>query len=160
MMISILWLKSWHWLRVPLTFVCWVHVSPWPCVSLRLIHISLWSLVYIFDHMICHRKRPCDMIRVTKKQLDSNFDVKCATIQFYNSIHNSQSDRLIVLAFYMESPDMLSYLGLKYQVNCSLERHHKTGQQKLYGFCYLLHFDLWTSYLARILFLKGYGGLF
>jgi hypothetical protein len=34
------------------------------------------------------------------------------------------------------------------------------GQQGLYEFCYLLPFDLWTSYLARILFLKGCGSLF
>jgi len=39
-------------------------------------------------------------------------------------------------------------------------RHHKTGQQRLYEFCYLLSFDLWTSYLAKILFLKGCDSLF
>jgi hypothetical protein len=49
---------------------------------------------------------------------------------------------------------MLSYLGLQFQVNRSLRRHHNTGQQRLYEFCYLLPFDLWTSYLATILFLK------
>jgi len=55
---------------------------------------------------------------------------------------------------------MFSYLGLKFQVNRSSERHRNTGQQKLYEFCYLLPFDLWISYLARILFLKGCGSLF
>ena len=55
---------------------------------------------------------------------------------------------------------MLSYVGLKYHVNRSLSRHPNTGQQRLYGFCSLLPFDLWTSYLARILFLKGCGSLF
>jgi hypothetical protein len=55
---------------------------------------------------------------------------------------------------------MLSYLGVKFQVNYSSGRHHKMGQQRLYDFCYLLPFDLWTSYLARILFLKGCGSLF
>ena len=55
---------------------------------------------------------------------------------------------------------MFSYLGLKFQVNQSLERYRNTGQQSLYEFCYLLSFDLWTSYLARILFLKGCGSLF
>jgi hypothetical protein len=55
---------------------------------------------------------------------------------------------------------MLSYLGLKFQVNQSLERHRNMGQHRLYGFCYLLPFDLWTSYLARILFPKGCGSLF
>jgi len=34
------------------------------------------------------------------------------------------------------------------------------GSNRLYEFCYLLPFDLWTSYLARILFLQGYGSLF
>jgi hypothetical protein len=39
-------------------------------------------------------------------------------------------------------------------------RHRNTSHQRLYKFCYLLSFDLWTSYLARILFLKGCGSLF
>jgi hypothetical protein len=33
-------------------------------------------------------------------------------------------------------------------------------QNKLYELCYLLPFDLWTSYLARILYLHGCGSLF
>ena len=52
---------------------------------------------------------------------------------------------------------MLSYYGLRFQVNWSLGSHHNTGQQRLYEFCYLLPFDLWTSYLVRILFLQGCG---
>jgi len=60
----------------------------------------------------------------------------------------------------MGFPDILSYLGLKFQVNRISGRHHNTGQQRLYEFCYLLHFDLWTFYLARILFLKGCDNLF
>ena len=55
---------------------------------------------------------------------------------------------------------MLSYLELKFQVNRSLGRHRNTGQHRLYEFCYLLPFDLWTSYLAKIFFLKGTGSLF
>jgi hypothetical protein len=55
---------------------------------------------------------------------------------------------------------MLSYLGFKFQVKRSSERHRNTGQQRLYKFCYLLPFHLWTSYLASILFLKGCGSLF
>jgi len=89
-----------------------------------------------------------------------DFDVKSALIQFYDNSHNSQSDRWIELNFYVESPDMLSYLGFKFHVNRSLGRHQKTGQQRLYEFCYLLSFDLWTSYLARILFLKRCDSLF
>jgi hypothetical protein len=61
---------------------------------------------------------------------------------------------------YVESPDMFSYLGLKFQINRSLGRQHNTGQHKLYEFCYLLSFDLWTSYLTKILFLKGCSSLF
>jgi hypothetical protein len=34
------------------------------------------------------------------------------------------------------------------------------GQNRLYKFCYLLHFDLCTFYLARIVFLQGCGSLF
>jgi hypothetical protein len=60
----------------------------------------------------------------------------------------------------VESSDMFCYLVLQFQVNRSSGRHRYTGQQRLYEFCYLLPFDLWTSYLARILFLKGCGSLF
>ena len=91
---------------------------------------------------------------------NSDFDLKSAPIQFYGNSHNSQSDRWIKMIFYVESPDMLSYLGLKFQVNRRSRRHGNTGQQRLYEFCYLLPFDLWASYLARILFLKGCGSLF
>jgi hypothetical protein len=89
-----------------------------------------------------------------------DFDVKSASIQFYGNSHNSQSDRWSGLKVYMESSNMFSYIGLKFQVNQSSRRHRNTGQQRLYEFCYLLPFDLWTSYMARILFLKGCGSLF
>ena len=91
---------------------------------------------------------------------DSDFDVKCATIHFYGNSHNSQSDRWIELKVYVESPDMFSYLGLKFKVNRSLKRHRNTDQQRLYEFCYLLSFDFWTSYLVRMRFLKGFDILF
>jgi len=100
---------------------------------------------------------PSDTIQ---ERTNSDFDVKCATIQFYDNSHNSQSDCWIELKFYMKSPDMFSYLGLKFQINWSSGKHHNTGQQRLYDFCYLLPFGSWTSYLARILFLKGCGSLF
>jgi hypothetical protein len=60
----------------------------------------------------------------------------------------------------VDSPNIFAYLGLKFQVNRSSRRYHNTDQQRLYEFCYLLPFDLWTSYLARILLLKGCGSLF
>jgi hypothetical protein len=95
-----------------------------------------------------------------QERLNSDFDVKCATIQVYDNIPNSQSDCWIELKVYVESLDMFFYLGLKFQVNRSSGRHRNTGQQRLYEFCYLLPFNLWTFYLARILFLKGYDSLF
>jgi hypothetical protein len=100
---------------------------------------------------------PCDTIQA-RSNLD--VDVKCATIQFYGNSHNVQSDRWTGLQFYMKSLGMFSYLGLKFQINQSSGRHYNTGQQRLYKFCYLLPFDLWTCYLARILFLKGCDSLF
>jgi len=91
---------------------------------------------------------------------NSDLDVKYATIQFYGNSYNSQFDCWIGLKFYMKFLDMFSYLGFNFQINKSSGRHRNTGQQRLYAFCYLLPFDLWTSYLARILFLKGCGSLF
>jgi len=55
---------------------------------------------------------------------------------------------------------MLSYPGLKFQVNLSSERDYNIGQQRLCEFCFLLPFNLWTSILARILFLQGYSSWF
>jgi hypothetical protein len=66
-------------------------------------------------------------------------------------------DRAKILRVY---PDMLFYLRLKFQINRSSGRHYNTGQQRLYEFCHLFPFKLWTSYLAKILFLKGCGSLF
>jgi hypothetical protein len=83
-----------------------------------------------------------------QERSNSDFDVKRATIQFYGNSHTSQSDRWIGLKFYVKCLDMLSYLGLIFQVNRSLVRHLNMGQQRLYKFCYLLPFDLWTFYLA------------
>ena len=55
---------------------------------------------------------------------------------------------------------MFAYPGLNIQVNRSSGRHRNTGQHKVYGFCYLLPFDLSTSYLVRIFFLQGCGSWF
>jgi len=46
---------------------------------------------------------------------NSDFDVKSAPIQFYGNSYNSQSDSWIKLKFYVESSDMLSYLGLNFR---------------------------------------------
>jgi hypothetical protein len=50
---------------------------------------------------------------IIKARSNLDFDVKCAPIQFYGNNHNSQSDRWIRLKFYVDSPDMFSYLELK-----------------------------------------------
>jgi hypothetical protein len=56
------------------------------------------SLIPINDSRTNHlEERGNDMIWVTKKQSDSDFDVKCATVQFHSNSHNSQSDYWIKL---------------------------------------------------------------
>jgi hypothetical protein len=116
------------------------------------------SIQLVGDSRMNHlEERGNDTIQVRS---NSDFEVKCATIQFYRNSYNSQSDRWIGLKFYVESPDMFSYFALKLKVRRSLRRLHDSGQQRLYEFCYLLSFDLWTFYLARILFLQGYDSLF
>jgi hypothetical protein len=42
-------------------------------------------------------------IDMIQERSNSNFDVKCATIQFYSNSHNSQADLWIELKFYMVS---------------------------------------------------------
>jgi hypothetical protein len=113
--------------------------------------------LYYFILILCDTVQPCD---TTQVRSDSDFGVKSAIVQVYGNNYNSQSDCWIKLKFYVDSPDMFSYYGLKFQVNRTSERHHNTGQQRLYEFCYLLPFDLWTSYLVRILFLQGCGSWF
>lgn len=66
----------------------------------------------------------CDMIQVRS---DLDFNAKSVTVQVYDSNYNSQSNRWIGLIFYVDFPDMFSYLELKIQVNRSLERHRNTG---------------------------------
>ena len=101
--------------------------------------------------------QPCD---TTQVRSDSDFGVKSETIQVYGTGRNSQSVRWIELIFYVDSPDMLYYLELNIQVNRSLGRHRNTGPQRMYEFCYLLPFDLWTSYFVRLLFLQRCGSWF
>jgi len=52
------------------------------------------------------------------------------------------------------------YVGVHFQENPRSKRTGNIGPNRLYHFCYLLPFDLWTSYLARMLFLQGCGSLF
>jgi hypothetical protein len=53
-------------------------------------------------------------------------------------------------------PDILKCIVLyliKILRHPSSGKHNNTGQKVLYKFCYLLPFDLWTSYLEMIFFL-------
>ena len=115
------------------------------------------GLIVSGHHISSHKGSISDTIQ---ERSNSDFDVKCATIHFYSNSHNFQFNHWIELTVYLKSPDMFFYIGLKFHVNRSLGRHINTGQQRLYEFCYLFLFDLWTSYLVRILFLKGCGNLF
>jgi len=58
--------------------------------------------------------QPCD---TTQLRSDSDFSVKSATIQVYDNNYIAQSDHWIELKVYVDSPDMLSYYGLRFQVN-------------------------------------------
>jgi hypothetical protein len=85
-----------------------------------------FSIQLVGDSRMNHlEERGNDMIQARS---NSDFDVKCATIQFYGKSYNSQSDRWIGQKVYMESPDMLSNLGFKFQINRSSGRHQNTGQ--------------------------------
>ena len=76
------------------------------------------SIIPVNDLRMIHlEERWNDMIRATKKQSDSDSNVKCVTVQFHNNNHRSQFDRWIELKFNMGSPDMFSYLGLNFQIS-------------------------------------------
>jgi hypothetical protein len=55
--------------------------------------------------------QPCDRTQV---RLNSDFGVKSATVQVYGNSYNFQFDSWIELNFYVDSPDMLSYYGLRF----------------------------------------------
>jgi hypothetical protein len=74
--------------------------------------------------------------------------------------HKFKSNRWIELKLYQKIPEVVLYVWVTFQVNLSSEKTYNIGQNRLYKFYYLLHFDLWTSYLVRIIFLKGCGSLF
>ena len=101
--------------------------------------------------------QPCDM---TQARSDSDFGVRVSTFQFYAIEHNFKSNCWIKLQLYHKIPEVFVYVGVHFQVNPCSERTCDIGQNRLYEFCYLLPFDLWTSYLARILFLQGCERLF
>ena len=55
--------------------------------------------------------QPCD---TTQVRSDSDFGIKNATVQVLGNSHNSRSDHWIKVIFYVDSPDMFFYLGLKF----------------------------------------------
>jgi hypothetical protein len=60
--------------------------------------------------------------------------------------------------YYQKIQEVFVYVGVNFRwievQTCDI------GKNRLYEFCYLLPFNLWTFYLARILFLQGCGSLF
>ena len=110
----------------------------------------LWSKQFVIHSDHKSLKHLKGLVSRVGDMPNSDSNVKCTTIQFHSNSYNSQLDRLIGLKFYVKSPDILSYLWLKFQVNQSLGRYHNSGQQRLFEFCYLV----------MILFLKGRGNLF
>jgi hypothetical protein len=101
--------------------------------------------------------QPCD---TNKPRSNSDFGVKVSTVQFYTIEHDFKSNRWIKLKLYQTILEVFVYVGVPFQENPRSETTCNIGSNRLYEFCYLLPFDLWTSYLARILFLQGYGSLF
>jgi hypothetical protein len=91
---------------------------------------------------------------------DSEFGVNFPTVQFYAIKDNLKLNCWIKLKLYQKFLEVCYYVEVKFQVNRSMGRTCDIGQNRLYKFCYLLPFDLWTSYLARILFLRGCESLF
>ena len=65
-------------------------------------------------HKIEDATNIADLFDTIQTRSNSDFDVKCATMQFYGNNHNSQSNGWIEIKFYMKSPDMLSYLWLNF----------------------------------------------
>jgi hypothetical protein len=95
----------------------------------RLKKAKTLSLIPINDSRMNHlEERGNDTIRAIKKQSDSDSNVKCTTVQVHGNNHNSQSDWLIRMKLYVQSPGILSYLRLNFQVNRRSGRHENTGQ--------------------------------
>jgi len=91
---------------------------------------------------------------------DSDFVVKFPIVQFYAFKHKWKSNRWIKMKLDMKISEVLFYVGVTFPVNRSLGRTCDIDQNRLYKFCYLLSFDLWTFYLAKFLFLQRCGSLF
>jgi hypothetical protein len=141
-----------------------LHLSHIRCTSLfRLIKMMIQHNQSLNNTKISTNQLPVDTVQpcdTTQERSDSDFGVNFSTIQFYAIEHNSKSNHWIELKLYQRIQEVFLYLWIKFQVNRRSERTRDIRQNRLYEFCYLLHFDMWTSYMARILFLKGCNNLF
>ena len=98
-------------------------------------------------------------IQAMVKQSNSNYSVMLLTVQFYVIEHNSQFECQIELIFYKQFPDLLFYIGLKFQFNLISRRFYDRSQKYNTNFVIICcFFNLWTSYLEIIIFLiiQGY----
>jgi hypothetical protein len=89
--------------------------------------------------------QPCDTTQARLDQAETLPEHSRVVCLYWGKFSDELLDRAKI---FRGLSNMFSYLGLKFQVNWSSGRHHNTGQQRLYEFCYLLPFDLWTSYLV------------
>ena len=72
--------------------------------------VENFSSLVLFSMIICDTIPPYD---TTQVRLDLDFGIKNATVQVHGNNYNFQSDCWIRVIFYVDSPNMFYYLGLK-----------------------------------------------
>ena len=110
-----------------------------------------------------HAKTPNDTVQpcdTNQARSDSDFGIKVSSVQFYAIEHNFKSNRWIELKLYQKIPEVFVYVGIHFQENPHSERTCNISPNRLYEFCYLLPFDLWTFYLAGSFSYKDVGACF
>jgi hypothetical protein len=110
-----------------------------------------------------HAKAPNDTVQpcdTNQARSDSDFGVKVSSVQFYAIEHNFKSNRWIELKLYQKIPEVFVYVGVHFQENPHSKRTCNISPNRLYEFCYLLPFDLWTFYLAGSFSYKDVGACF
>jgi hypothetical protein len=94
------------WMKVAAVLFCISSLQPF----LSSLAEAYWALIATINtsssSFISPRIQDSDTIQARS---NSDFDIKCAAIQFYGNTLNSQSDRCIELKFYVESTNILSY---------------------------------------------------
>ena len=137
---------------------CWMQVSARKELQRQKQAANELSIKSVGDSRMNHiEERGNDTIQA---RFDSDFGIKFSTVQFYVIDHNSKSNRQIKLKLYQKILEVLVFVGVNFQLNQNLGRICYIGQNRLYNFFYSLPFNLWTFYLARILFLQGCDNLF